>query len=207
MASVCKRRAKNLRLFDFANPQPIDLKKLFGDSPLGLELGIGKGRFLRDLSKKHPEMSLVGVEIKIDRANRAALKLEDEGLKNSLVYCVDVLNFFKHIDSSFLFKAIYLNFPDPWPKQRHQRRRMLAPHFIEIYEKHLEPGGSLVFVTDDLDYALEGQQNMRANQKLVDLFGGIRTDWPCYPVSIHEEKFRLIGRTIHYQKFIKKVRE
>jgi tRNA (guanine-N7-)-methyltransferase len=207
MGNSCKRRAEKC-LIEFENmDDAFDPRKYFkAGRSLGLELGIGKGRFLRDWSKQKPAMGLMGVEIKKDRANRAALKLEDAGFEDTFVLRCDVSELFKRLPATPLFDAIHLNFPDPWPKKRHAKKRLLGPLFIEGYLKHLKPGASLVFVTDDPNYALEGQQNLRDRPELVDVYEGIRYNWPCYPVSIHEEKFRKWGRVIHYQKFKRKVR-
>lgn len=207
MANICRRRSEK-QLIEFETvPELFDPRPYFNkNKALAVELGIGKGRFLRDWSFQKPQLGIMGVEIKKDRANRAALKLEDAGCEQTFVVRADAQDFFTRLPAELRFAAIHLNFPDPWPKSRHAKKRLLSPDFIKLYLKHLAGGASLVFVTDDPNYALEGQENLRNVESLVDVFQGIRKHWPCYPKSIHEEKFRKWGRTIHYQKFIKKVK-
>jgi tRNA (guanine-N7-)-methyltransferase len=206
MANTCRRRAQRLLITKQEVQDCFDPRTYFEkDKPLAIELGIGKGRFLRDWALKHPKWGVMGVEIKLDRANRAALKLEDEGLEKCFVVHSDVKEIFTNINSEAKFEAIHLNFPDPWPKARHAKHRLINPDFIDLYVKQLKRGGSLVFVTDDPNYALYGQKNLQDRDDLVDVFDGIRMKWPCYPVSIHEEKFRSWGRQIHYQKFMRKL--
>ena len=207
MGNKTKRRAEKY-FFECENLEENFHPQSFFESerPLGLELGMGKGRFLRDRAFQKPHVGYLGVELKKDRANKAALKLEDVGLESCRIIRSDVKDFFARIDPEARFDVIHLNFPDPWPKKRHTKNRLLNPQFIELYVKALKKGGALVFVTDDPDYAIYGQENLQAVTELVDVFDGIRMNWPCYPVSIHEEKFREWGRSIHYQKFVKKVK-
>lgn len=207
MGNKTKRRAQKYYFELDSLDQGFHAQSFFDqERPLGLELGMGKGRFLRDRALQKPHMGYLGVEIKRDRANKAALKLEDEGLETCRVIRSDVKELFVRLDPNCLFDVIHLNFPDPWPKKRHAKNRLLNPHFIELYVKALKKGGALIFVTDDPNYAVYGQENLQAVGELVDIFDGIRMHWPCYPVSIHEEKFRDWGRNIHYQKFVKKVK-
>lgn len=169
--------------------------------PVRLEIGTGKGTFLRDWALRSPQDLHLGLELREERAQRTALKCAEAGLHNVRVVHGSMEDLFARLDPRSRLEAIHVNFPDPWPKKRHARRRLMTADRVSLYARHLAPGGALVFVTDSPEYALWTREILVAEPTLRDVFGGIRHHWPCYPVSIHQEKFLAMGRTMHYQKF------
>ena len=185
-------------------PAPLDLSGLFGSGGnVALEIGCGKGHFLRDWAIQNPGRWHLGLELREERAQRSALKCSDAAITNVRVLCGSMEDFFDKLAPHFLLEAVHVNFPDPWPKKRHARRRLMTADRVSLYARHLRVGGDLVFVTDSPDYALWTRDILLAEPILRDVFGGIRHRWPCYPVSIHQEKFLAQGRSMHYQKFTK----
>ncbi|MGE4158648.1 MAG: tRNA (guanosine(46)-N(7))-methyltransferase TrmB [Planctomycetota bacterium] len=183
-------------------PTPLDPAALFGIAgPMALEIGCGKGDFLRDWSFQNPGRLHVGLELRMERSQRSALKCSDAAVRNARVLCGSMEDFFDRLSSEVRLEAIHLNFPDPWPKKRHARRRLVSADRVALYARHLKKGGHLVFVTDSPDLTAWGRDILLSESLLTDVFGGIRHHWPCYPESIHQRKFLAMGRRMHYQKF------
>ena len=139
--------------------------------PVDLEIGCGKGGFIRELAARHPEKNYVAVEKCRDAAVIAAEKIIEDGLENVRMIVGDAKmlpKYFKHGD----VESIYLNFSDPWPKSGQHKRRLTYRSFLEIYKSVLCDNGSIIFKTD--------------NRKLFDfsvdefLFSGFELDGLTY---------------------------
>ena len=130
--------------------------------PIHIEVGMGKGRFLMDMARLHPEINYVGIEMYDSVLLRALQKreeLESEGvsLENLFFMRVDAREL-PQIFSPGEVKKIYLNFSDPWPKARHAKRRLTSREFLARYEQILAPEGTVEFKTDNrelFDFSLE----------------------------------------------------
>ena len=131
-------------------------KKEFGrGGPLHIEIGMGKGRFLMDMARLHPEVNYVGIEM-YDSVLLRALQKREELLEKGERF--DNL-FFMRMDARMLeevfapgeVQRIYLNFSDPWPKARHAKRRLTSREFLARYEKVLDRDGVVEFKTDNQD--------------------------------------------------------
>lgn len=132
------------------------------DQPLHIEVGMGKGRFLMDMAKLHPEINYVGIEMYdsvLLRALQKRERLEGEGekLTNLMFMCIDA-RLLPEIFEKGEVQKIYLNFSDPWPKDRHAKRRLTSPEFMKVYDQILRKDGTVEFKTDNQDlftYSLE----------------------------------------------------
>ena len=130
--------------------------------PIHIEVGMGKGRFLMDMARLHPEINYVGIEMYDSVLLRALQKreeLEAEGvsLENLFFMRVDAREL-PQIFAPGEVKKIYLNFSDPWPKARHAKRRLTSREFLARYEQILAPEGTVEFKTDNrelFDFSLE----------------------------------------------------
>ena len=123
--------------------------------PLHIEVGMGKGRFLMDMARLHPEINYVGIEMYdsvLLRAlqRRGELAEEGEKLPNLYFMRMDARNLPEVFDKEEVDR-IYLNFSDPWPKARHAKRRLTSREFLERYTKILAKGGVVEFKTDNRD--------------------------------------------------------
>lgn len=132
--------------------------EVFGnDKPIRLEIGAGKGRFLMDLAAHDTEYNFLGIEKYSSVLLRALQKMEEEPLDNLRFIRMDA----EYIGDSFApgeIDRIYLNFSDPWPKDRHAKRRLPSHQFLARYAQILKPGGLVEFKTDNrglFDFALE----------------------------------------------------
>ncbi len=135
--------------------------QVFGNSrPIRIEIGMGKGRFIMNMAKAHPEINFIGIERYSSVLLRAVEKFDTDEfneLTNVRFICMDA----REIGDVFApgeVERIYLNFSDPWPKARHARRRLTSTEFLARYEQVLKEGGLLEFKTDNtglFDFSLE----------------------------------------------------
>ncbi len=149
-------------------------KELFGnDNPIRIEIGCGKGDFIVGTAAKEPDVNFLAVEKVSDVLVIAAEKVKNSGLSNVRVCCVDA----KELEEIFpegSIDRIYLNFSDPWPKARHEKRRLTYRTFLAIYKKILKKDGAIHFKTDNrglFDFSLEEFENfgMRMEKLTFDL--------------------------------------
>ena len=131
---------------------------LFGnDKPLRIEIGCGKGDFIVGTAAKEPEVNFLAVEKVSDVLVIAAEKVKASGLDNVRVCCIDAKEL-TEIFEPHSIDRIYLNFSDPWPKARHEKRRLTYRSFLEIYKQILKEDGAIHFKTDNrglFDFSLE----------------------------------------------------
>ena len=147
---------------------------LFGnDNPIRIEIGCGKGDFIVGTAAKEPDVNFLAVEKVSDVLVIAAEKVKSSGLSNVRVCCVDA----KELEEIFpggSIDRIYLNFSDPWPKARHEKRRLTYRTFLAIYKKILKKDGAIHFKTDNrglFDFSLEEfkEFGMRMEKLTFDL--------------------------------------
>ena len=134
-------------------------KEVFGNScPLEIEVGMGKGKFLMELASANPQVNYIGIEMYSSVLLKALQKRETmEELSNLLFLRVDAREL-ADIFGPEEVDRIYLNFSDPWPKDRHAKRRLTSPRFMSVYHKILKRDGVVEFKTDNRDlfeYSLE----------------------------------------------------
>ncbi|MEY8355295.1 tRNA (guanosine(46)-N7)-methyltransferase TrmB [Lachnospiraceae bacterium 54-53] len=133
-------------------------KEVFGNEhPIEIEVGMGKGRFIMELAALHPEVNYVGIERYPSVLLRGLQKRARLELDNIFFMCVDAKNLADIFEPGEV-SCIYLNFSDPWPKDRHARRRLTSEEFMAVYDRILEPSGTVEFKTDNrglFEYSLE----------------------------------------------------
>lgn len=118
--------------------------------PLHIEIGMGKGRFLMDMATAHPDINYVGIERYSSVLLRALQKMELSPLPNLRFVCMDATEIADVFDKGEVDR-IYLNFSDPWPKDRHAKRRLTSRQFFNRYDQILAKEGHLEFKTDNQD--------------------------------------------------------
>lgn len=175
-------------------------KALFGnDNPLHIEIGMGKGKFIYEMAGRNPQINYVGIEKYSSVLLRAVQKMEAEPLCNLKFIRMDA----EEITDVFAEEEvdkIYLNFSDPWPKDRHAKRRLPSKEFLARYDSFLVKGGYLEFKTDNrglFDFAVEQlpEAGWKAEKITYDLHhdeelvqGNVMTEY--------EEKFSSMGNPI-----------
>ena len=125
--------------------------EIFGnENPIHIEVGMGKGRFMMDLAAAHPDINYLGIERYSSVLLRALQKMEENPLPNLFFICMDAADVAEVFDHGEV-NRIYLNFSDPWPKDRHAKRRLTSRQFFARYDEILAPEGRLEFKTDNQD--------------------------------------------------------
>ena len=132
--------------------------ELFGNTnPIRIEVGMGKGKFIMELAEKNPDVNYVGIERYSSVLLRALQKRAELELPNIYFMRVDALEL-ADVFAEGEVEKIYLNFSDPWPKDRHAKRRLTSDRFLAVYDKILQKDGVVEFKTDNQDlfrYSLE----------------------------------------------------
>lgn len=176
-------------------------KEIFGnDNPLRIEIGMGKGKFIHELAGRNPDVNFVGIEKYSSVLLRALQKMEAEMRENLLfirMEAEDIAEVFapEEVD------RIYLNFSDPWPKDRHAKRRLPSREFLARYDRILKKDGILEFKTDNrelFDFAL-GELSP-AGWKTVFVTYDLHHDREKMETNVmteYEEKFSLKGNPIY----------
>jgi tRNA (guanine-N7-)-methyltransferase len=151
-------------------PRPINWLDIFGnDHPVELEIGIGKGTFLTEQAKAHPETNFFGIEYARWFWRSASDRLRRNGCTNSRTVRAEANYFFSEFIPDASLSVIHVYFPDPWPKKRHHKRRLIQAPFIQQAIRTLIPGGRLQLVTDHQDYSEQMEKVIKASEmKIVD---------------------------------------
>ena len=132
----------------------LDLDTVFGRSAARiLEIGFGNGEALLTLAKRHPEFDYIGVEVHRPGVGALLLQADKEGIQNLKVFIADVNEVLYRCIPDDSLDAIHLFFPDPWPKKRHHKRRLINADFVELLRAKLKLGGNIHLATDWHHYA------------------------------------------------------
>jgi len=133
---------------------PLDLGSVFGrDAPRMLEIGFGNGESLVALATTHPERDFLGIEVHRPGIGHLLLRIEALGLANLRVICRDAVEVLQRCVPDASLDEVLLYFPDPWPKKRHHKRRIVQPDFVALVASRLRPGGVFRMATDWQPYA------------------------------------------------------
>ena len=176
-------------------------QQIFGnDHPIRIEVGMGKGQFILEQASRNPDVNFVGIEKYSTVLLKAIRKREQMELSNIYFLCEDAREL-AEIFGPEEVERIYLNFSDPWPKDRHAKRRLTSRQFLERYDKILAPEGRVEFKTDNrplFEFSLEEVKeagwildastfDLHHDEKLME--GNVMTEY--------EEKFSQAGNPIH----------
>lgn len=178
-------------------------KQLFSSpGPLLVELGTGKGQFLRTMAQKHPDTCFIGLEKEPGVLLQAARKTREMGLGN-LKFILGDVAFLAQMFAPNEIDGLYIHFCDPWPKLRHARRRLTHVSLLSIYKTVLSPEGVIRFKTDNLDlfeYSMETFETfgMKLLKVCRDVHAGNTA--PQGILTEYEAKFSAAGLPIHYCK-------
>lgn len=175
-------------------------KDIFGNGhPIHVEIGMGKGKFIHTMAMGHPDVNYVGIEKYSSVLLRAVQKMEREELPNLKFLRMDAENVDKVFGPGEVDR-IYLNFSDPWPKDRHAKRRLPSREFLARYDRILTKDGQLEFKTDNralFDFALEELEpaGWKAQVVTFDLHGDAAL-MEGNVMTEYEEKFSALGKPI-----------
>ena len=178
--------------------QKIDLNSdFFKEKPVIFEVGSGKGDFIAAISLAHPDFNYLGIERVKTVAGMMCRKLVEQGNENVKVFPWNVELLFDQVDDGFVY-SIYLNHADPWPKKKHEKRRLTYVAFLEQYYRILRKGGRLYFKTDnDFLYKYTREEIKLTKFKLISDEEDYEFDAETDFITEYENKFRTAGKSIH----------
>ncbi len=184
-------------------------ESLFGNNhPIHIEIGMGKGKFIYEMARMHPEINFIGIEKYESVLVRAVQKIQEQPIPNLRLLCMDALGL-KEV-FHYEISCIYLNFSDPWPKNRHARRRLTSPIFLEIYEDLFVPellGGEkrIIQKTDNIVLFASSLKNLNnAGYYFEEVSLDLASSEIPNVETEYEMKFKRQGIKINYIKAIKK---
>ena len=170
---------------------PLPLGEMFTQpQPLEIELGAGDGSFLAQWAEAHPERNFIGVERLLGRIRKLDRKGRRVGLTNLRLIRLEAAYLLEYLVPRQSVSALHIYFPDPWPKKRHHRHRLIGARFPDVAKQALAPGGVVYLRTDDADYF----------KQMEEVFAG-RTDFKsietpvelCAVVTDFERQFNAQG--------------
>ncbi len=179
-----------------------DLKTVFkNDNPLYLEIGMGKGKFLLENALKHSNINFIGLEKSLSILLKAARNISDAKLTNLKILKLDAKELATVLREGSVEK-IFLNFSDPWPKARHEKRRLTSEEFLNIYKQLLKADGEIELKTDNQDlfeYSLESFT--KAGFKTIEVNLDLHKEENSEIITTeYEEKFKRFNNKIYYVK-------
>ena len=173
--------------------------ELFGnDNPIHIEVGSGKGAFITGMAQQNPDINYIGIDIQLSVLSYALDKVLTSGAENVKLLRVDgssLTNYFEDAEVDMM----YLNFSDPWPKSRHEKRRLTYKTFLDTYKQILPENGEIHFKTDNrglFEYSLASfsQYGMVLNKVWLDLHA---SDYEGNVMTEYERKFSEKGQVIY----------
>ncbi len=177
---------------------PVDLKAALGGRPLWLEVGFGGGEHLVHMAARHPDVGIVGCEPFVNGIAMLLGKIRAAAVENLRLHPGDVRDLFD-VALAGAFAKAFLNYPDPWPKARHHRRRFVTPGYLAGLHRVLVPGAEFRVATDIPDYVRQTlEQVPEAGFELIAQ-GGI--PWEDWLSTRYEQKALREGRVPHYLTF------
>ena len=187
------------------NPEKFkkNFKSIFHNSnEIHIEIGTGKGKFIYEMALKYPSINFIGIEKYASILVRALEKCENP-LPNLRFLCIDAKNLEEIFDHEI--SCIYLNFSDPWPKNRHAKRRLTSPLFLDIYENLFVDTKKIIQKTDNLILFASSLKNLNnAGYKFEDISLDLASTDIENIETEYEQKFKKQGIKINYLNAIKK---
>lgn len=180
------------------------LEITFGnDHPIHIEYCSGNGAWIGSKALEFPHINWIAVEKKFDRVSKIWKKIERFDLKNLLVICGEGIFSTERYIRSESISHVFVNFPDPWPKKRHWKHRIISPSFLNQTKRILKSDGKMTFVTDDPDYSKVMTEELTLSKQFTPLtpYPFFVTDLPGYGSSYFEDLWRARGKEIFYHQW------
>jgi tRNA (guanine-N7-)-methyltransferase len=159
---------------------PLNLDQAFGRSaPKILEIGFGMGETTADIAARHPENDYLGIEVHTPGVGSLLKRIAEAGATNVRVIQHDAVEVLRTMIPPASLDGVHIYFPDPWPKKRHHKRRLIQAPFISLLSSRMKPGAYLHAATDWEDYALQILEVIAAEPSLVNTASGFapRPEW------------------------------
>jgi tRNA (guanine-N7-)-methyltransferase len=195
-----QRRARDSLLPRFGIPfarAPLDLDRAFGRAaPKILEIGFGMGDTTADIAGRHPENDYLGVEVHSPGVGALLQRIDKLGLANVRVIQHDAVEVLEHMIAPASLDGVHLFFPDPWPKKRHHKRRLIQPPFISLLASRLKPAGIVHAATDWEDYARQILEVLSAEPRLANTVAGFAPRPGYRPLTKFEQRGLKLGHQV-----------
>ena len=150
-------------------PELLDLDRVFGRSaPKILEIGFGMGETTAEIAAAHPENDYLGIEVHTPGVGSLLKKIYERGLTNVRIVQHDAVEVLTHMIPLRAFDGVHIFFPDPWPKKRHHKRRLIQAPLLTLLVSRMKPGATLHLATDWEDYALQMLEVLSAEGALAN---------------------------------------
>ena len=179
-------------------------EEIFENSlPVKIEFCSGNGSWLAARAKRERESNWVGVEVRFDRARKIWSKGKNLALGNLFVVCGEAHTFSSHYLPEDCIDEVFINFPDPWPKKRHEKHRLMKQEFLDELSRILKSAGKFTFVTDDPPYLEIALALFQGHPDFQPLHPSphYTKNHPDYGTSFFDTLWREKGREIHYVEF------
>ena len=184
------------RLDQFLMDPAVDSKAVFNRrAPTALEIGFGMGPALAHFAGCHPEWNCIGVDVYRPGIGSLVLQCEGQNVRNVRIVEADAVSVLERLEDNSI-ELMMVFFPDPWPKKRHHKRRLITGTFGQLATRKLKVGGRMRLATDWVPYAETILEALKDNPKLQ---GGVSERWPLRPETKFEERARRLRR--HVQDF------
>lgn len=146
-----------------------DFVEVFGrTAPLIVEIGFGNGESLAKMAAENPGTDYIGIEVHRPGVGHLMMLLEEQGINNVRIYCHDAIDILEHKLPDASLAGVHLFFPDPWPKKKHHKRRIVRASFISLLLKKLSVGGYFHAATDWQNYAENMLEVLSADPGLIN---------------------------------------
>lgn len=177
--------------------QPLDLDRLFGRAaPKILEIGSGMGETTARIAAAHPDRDYLAVEVHTPGVGSLLAQIATAGLTNVRVIQHDAVEVVEHMIAPASLEGVHVFFPDPWPKKRHHKRRLLQPPFIALLSDRLRAGGTMHVATDWEDYALQILELLSAEPRLDNTANGFASRPEDRPLTKFERRGLKLGHGV-----------
>jgi len=184
----------------------LNFSSLFGNShPVIMDIGFGNGESTWQMAQSSPEENFLGVEVHRPGVGHLLLELEKHGLNNVRIACADAVEFLGNRVADGSLKGVRIYFPDPWPKKRHHKRRIVQTNFVKLLSRKISPGGLLHLATDwapYADYMLDVMAESSGFENNSEQ-GGFCPRPAWRPQTKYEKRGKRLGHAVYDLIFIK----
>lgn len=179
---------------------------IFGnDNPLALEIGCGVGDFIVQMAALHPNINFIALDFYNKGCIKTCKRIDKSGLTNIRVLRAEARSFITACIQPDTLRMTIINCPDPWPKLRHRKRRLVNTDFVSYLSRFMKSDADFYFATDFVDYALDVAEFMAVQSGFGNQFGSdtFRHTLEGYPVSKYMRRFIDLGQPIYYVHYRK----
>lgn len=190
---------------DVEAKKQLTLERVFGNkNPIVIEIGFGNGEAFLKTAEQNKDINYLGFEVYLNGFASCLVSSAENGLNNVKVMRADVHDVLKNCITDNTISGFNIYFPDPWPKKKHHKRRIINKEFVELLSQKLLSGGKIHFATDIEDYAREALAIFSAFSSLTNKYETFATNNDGREHSVFEQKGIEAGRVIRDIVFIKK---